>query len=522
MKNLPLSQLPPTQPQSIIEAYSELTPQAFAAWIRLSVAPTGSCYNRYVTAEILSYSIAQAHNIIRELEALRYITKYRTSTKNNGKGVYILKKPIIEDSSNFVNLKNTILSYGETPAPTPKTCVSGKKRMTQTKALSLIKETIKKNNDSDGLSKKSGKSIKSKKNKNTFLPKNEISGQSKGYSDSDSSKNPGKQAKSPLKFKKKDSPKFKKSAGGKGVKTSKNKDLEKSKKTKNKVLNLSKKDENLDPGIVFNSLNLSIFKDKINKRKKEQRDKRIEKRISRRDMSYARSEKQIDWSKLDQKKDSNGNPKVTFSPSAKKREKYIEIFNRTNRSLAKQRLLEKFGQEFARIYCRYRRAIQKEKGLQPTFAIIEKDKKYTRIIAELCIRKEVTPKRLLNYWHQNIGDFTDSKLTVPPLSFLSSVANIDTVACSDPRELSLQERYHAIPVWRSAYNEMDIYDPRVRTALKKGGWNVSGESDYQLLFYQISAFEIAEGVGEIGLDADTAKKAKYLAKTLYRDFKKAK
>jgi hypothetical protein len=145
---------------------------------------------------------------------------------------------------------------------------------------------------------------------------------------------------------------------------------------------------------------LSISSVNLSKIKKEKEDRRKRKKSPKE--TCARNE--IDWLKLD----SHGRPKISFSPDSEERERLIEILNKTRKSPV---------------------------GKKPSFRIPEDEMKYAERAAEHCIRKEVTPRQVLKYWHERIGNFKNSAMRIPPLSFLSSAANIETVACSDLKEL---------------------------------------------------------------------------------------
>ena len=144
--------------------------------------------------------------------------------------------------------------------------------------------------------------------------------------------------------------------------------------------------------------------------------------------------------------------------------------------------------------------------------------RYTTTIAELCIRKGVTPRQLLAYWHNHIGDFSDAKLIIPPLSFLSSPANVDTVACSDLKMLEPKEQAKRMSPGANSFSDMKLYDGRVRQTLQKAGYKTNKYSDRDLMSIQFAARAIAQGI-DMFVDDELRPMAEHLAKTLYKGLK---
>jgi len=81
--------------QSIADAYKELTPQAFAMWVRLSSAKLTEINSKSKVATMLNCSITCFERKARELYKMKYITKHKIGTSNtHSDGFIILKKPL--------------------------------------------------------------------------------------------------------------------------------------------------------------------------------------------------------------------------------------------------------------------------------------------------------------------------------------------------------------------------------------------------------------------------------------------
>jgi DNA-directed RNA polymerase subunit K/omega len=254
---------------------------------------------------------------------------------------------------------------------------------------------------------------------------------------------------------------------------------------------------------------LSISSVNLSKIKKEKEDRRKRKKSPKE--TCARNE--IDWLKLD----SHGRPKISFSPDSEERERLIEILNKTRKSPVKVKLLEKLKTKFAWSYIIYRRQLQEIEGKKPSFRIPDDEMKYAERAAEHCIRKEVTPRQVLKYWHERIGNFKNSAMRIPPLSFLSSAANIETVACSDLKELD--EPKKKVSKFGNSFADLSQYDPRVRESLEKGRYDTNKYSDKYLLSVQFAAKAFALGT-ELFVEKTMRPMAKYLARTLYKNLRK--
>jgi hypothetical protein len=504
-----------TTPQNISEAYEELTPQAFAAWIRLAAAKPEQLKNRDMIAKLLNYSISQVTIIARELTALKYVLKYRTNTANRETGWFVIKKPTLTSGTGFVVL-NAITSVLSPEMPPS---LTRRKRPTQKEYKKRLYSSSIPGSNYGGESVLLCEKAKKRPMRNLQLVKFEIATRPLDAVILDDAKIRGRckehRAKSrpitPNKSSLDGAPNTGKRHKGGGMRPAASDGGERR--------DIALCGGNLDHAILLNTLNLELYRKKIKAKKIKEKENR-KKRLSRRDTSYERGDKktkrQPDWSKLEQ--DLRNNPKITFSPSKKRRRQYIEIFDRSNRSIERQELLRKFGSEFGRIYSRYRRMLQKQANTQPTYTIFARESKYCAPIAELCIRKGITPRQLLSYWHNHIKDFSDSKMAIPPLSFLSSPANVDTVACSDLKALEPREKAKRMSPGANSFSDMELYDDRVRQTLRKAGYETNDYSDRDLMSIQFAARAIAQGI-DMFVDDEIRPMAEHLAKTLYKGLK---
>lgn len=508
---------PETVPQNISEAYEELTPQAFAAWIRLAAAKPEQIKNRDLVAELLNYSVSQVTIIARELTALKYVLKYRTNPINRETGWLVIKKPTASAANGFVVLNAMLASFYPEEAPPG---LSRRKRAAQKEYKKRLYSTPESSTNYGGDRVLACDKPKKRPMLNDDLLKCGNAAPLLADGVLGASENPGRCRNDKPKSRPmamvgkppKATPKNGEANGGSGEQTPDG--------SSSISRNPGLCGENLDHGILLNNLNLELYQKKYKEKKDKEKRERDLKRVSRRDTSYVNEKKmpkgQPDWSKLEQ--DLRNNPRITFSPSEKQRRQYIEIFDRSNRSLERQELLKKFGSEFGRIYSRYRRMLQKQSGTQPTYTIFSREARYCAPIAELCVRKGITPRQLLSYWHNHIGDFSDTKMNIPPLSFLSSPANVDTVVCSDLKELDPKEQAKRMSPGANSFSDMKLYDGRVRQTLQKAGYQTNKYSDRDLMSIQFSARAIAQGI-DMFVDDELRPMAEHLAKTLYKGLK---
>jgi len=247
-----------------------------------------------------------------------------------------------------------------------------------------------------------------------------------------------------------------------------------------------------DSDVIVDSPNPNSGLD-LAKYSKERRPKGVPRRPKHPD-----SGKPIDWTKLDQL----GKPAITFSPSESERETLTRLLTTDLRKLdasekrLKRDMEKKLEQEFIRLYERYRKAAMREKGwTSVSYDVLSKERKYALSAAVACIVKGVTPRQVFEYWHTNITHFANSKMSVPPLPFLSQPANIDEVY------IALMEAKHSGPKRcapgkpRSMHTMSDtsLLDPRFRPALTDAGFDLSEMNDVYLTTVQAYAVDVAAG-----------------------------
>jgi hypothetical protein len=203
--------------------------------------------------------------------------------------------------------------------------------------------------------------------------------------------------------------------------------------------------------------------------------------------------KEIDWGKLDER----GDPAISFDPRSKLRPAMLKVFKRPPRDPDRRRIMAKVGTEFVRIYTRYRRAAERQRGIPSDYEVMDKEKPYAADAGVLCIVKGVTPRQALEYWHTNIRTFADRRMKVPPLSLLKSPGIIDQVACSalggDDGPQRATSSASGAPPTRNSFSDVGALDVRLRPGLNRAGFDVQDYNDRFLLTIQRTAVSIAKG-----------------------------
>jgi len=213
------------------------------------------------------------------------------------------------------------------------------------------------------------------------------------------------------------------------------------------------------------------------------------------------SGKPIDWDKLDK----TGKPQVTFNPDEDERERIVDILTRNPRHLdgedkkARKGLEDKYQQEFCRIYETYRREVLRSKGAaRISYGVMAQERKYALQVAISCLSKGVTPRQLLEYWHENISNFAGAGLTVPPLTFLSQPSNVDTVAIhlmapdaarSSGGRRSKKDHERVM----HCLGDTAVLLPGLRAAMTEAGYDLTDRNDEYLVVLQQYATERALG-----------------------------
>jgi hypothetical protein len=192
----------------------------------------------------------------------------------------------------------------------------------------------------------------------------------------------------------------------------------------------------------------------------------------------------------------NADSAISFEPGSAIRHRLVALLQKPESDLNRKRLMEKLCVEMSRIYTRYRRDVERQLGQQPNFAVAGVEKTYAGEAAMWCLVKGVTPRQLLEYWHNNIGNFAGLNLKFPPLSLLKSPGMVDQVACAtiDPKRPMLENKTEdGRPKSKNSYNDVNVLNKAFRPAAKKAGFDVSEFSDRYLVTLQKMAISIAQG-----------------------------
>jgi len=194
---------------------------------------------------------------------------------------------------------------------------------------------------------------------------------------------------------------------------------------------------------------------------------------------------------------------ITFDPRRPKHARMQEILDLPPKTARRVELVARLETEFSRLYSRYRQKADRAKGrTYSNYAVTDRERKYAAIAGVLCIQRGVTPRQVLEYWHEHIKHFSGkaSGMTVPGLAFLSSVANIDTVACSvvpDPTAPGgarvVKAEVLTKPKAGNSFSDTSGLDVRLRPGLEAAGFPTQEYNDRYLLTVQKNAIAIGAG-----------------------------
>lgn len=294
--------------------------------------------------------------------------------------------------------------------------------------------------------------------------------------------------------------------------------------TKNNTNN-TKSNNNVKNKLDINKLRIKTKQEK-NKRKIREKDKLrsnlgLRSNLSQDLNTYQDSQDNMfDWKRLE-----GDNPIFQFEMTESEREKYIEILewkkeNRKKKKTAEEikiekrndkkrrKLLNKIGDEFAIIYSRYRKLVQEMSGRQRNYKVYKGEIKHAQKAGYWCVLKGISPIDLLKYWHENISSFANANLKVPPLSFLSSPVNVETVVCS-AEDLETKEEFSNHSFW-----DVSKLNPKIRSGLTSAGINVQKYSDRYLLTVQSAAQTVA-GDHDVFMADHLREMAEWVAINLY-------
>jgi len=483
------------EPITIEEAYDELTQQAFAVWMRLMTAQPQQLVGRAAIARMVRYSSSYCDEILRELKHKGYI-KFEKAPPGKPSKLIIYRRALLSGPTSFITLthsfrftdqeklcekpKKSFCFWGATSIPSMKNGVRKKcahlpdessGKLSHFSASSNAGDEDEKMCKMDSPNGKAGKKRKSRRKKSSRKkPANQKAGKKTtiGIVGEKLPKTRVKAAKEPDEL---DASKHDRPEGSEGE----------------------------NPSAAINKgVSLTKFREKFNEIKKERSDRGKKSKIRARGPL-----RKVDWEKLDQR----GSPTISFTPSDEKREVMISILERSDRDSKKKALVKKLASEFGRIYSRYRRMLQKKRGSKPTYLLPKQERKYAGRAAEWCIRKSLTPRQVLEYWHANIGNFADNRMTIPPLVFLSGPANIDTVACAELEEPKKKNAGHGF----SDERELDY---RLRPGLENAGFETHMFNDRYLLTIQKTAQAIAKGA-RLFVGSEMKPLVNWAAKNLY-------
>lgn len=243
------------------------------------------------------------------------------------------------------------------------------------------------------------------------------------------------------------------------------------------------------------------YRDQIRSIKKEENDRR---RALRSKASLARQENNS--AKLSRGEDLMGWDDleiITFDPRRQKHSRMQEILDLPAKASRRVELVARLETEFCRLYSRYRQKADRAKGRSySNYKVTERERDYAAKAGILCVQKAVTPRQVLEYWHDHIKHFSGkaSGMTVPGLAFLSSAANIDTVACSvvpDPKAPGgarvVKAEVLTKPKAGNSFSDTSGLDVRLRPGLEGAGFKTQPYNDRYLLTVQKNAIAIAAG-----------------------------
>lgn len=213
----------------------------------------------------------------------------------------------------------------------------------------------------------------------------------------------------------------------------------------------------------------------------------------RNEAKSSRGEDPMGWDDLDV---------ITFDPRSPKHELLQRALRKPPKSEVRAKVVARLETEFCRLYSRYRQRADRAKGRSSNYEVTERERAYGQRAGILCIQKSVTPRQVLEYWHHNIKHFGGkaATMTVPGLAFLSSAANIDTVACSvvpDPKAPGgarvVTAKVLTKPKAGNSFSDTSGLDVRIRSGLESAGHATQEYNDRYLLTVQKNAMALAAG-----------------------------
>lgn len=443
-----------TQPATIIEAYNELSQEAFAIWMRLLVATdTQLRQGRKSISSLVGYSEGRSNAILRELKLKGYIRFVRGDLPGIPTQIEIVRKALISGPAKVIRLGKDA-----------KTQSSREKSDENPSMSSLLVRLLASSEITPDVNMLAGVAMPPEQLgifqfQERENPPREVS----HFLENHSKTGDGIPAK-----KKRKKQKFMGLEGGYAPNQKQTPKNDSAQRNGPPILDLSR--------MRVSSLKEKSKRSKQNAKRKRDREKRPK-------------QKSIELTNLDRR----GKPAFKFECSDSERKSLIATLDRAPSSPLRRALIEKIETQTARLYTRYRRQFNS------LFELHDDERKYMRKFGELCIRKCVTVSQALTYWNEHIHYFANRGMKVPTPSFLSSPANIDTVAVTLMVVTGGGKKKYKPGYFREEVTPVHSYDDTsklhrgLRKGLESAGFETSQYSDRALMSYQSAAMQIAEG-----------------------------
>lgn len=467
------------EPATIPEAYSELSQEAFAIWMRLlCCSDTQLEQGRKAISIVLGYSEGRSNVILRELKHKGYITFKPADRPGLPTTINIRRKAIISGPARIIRLGRSgssdssgLSRVGSAPTQSFNSVLQDFEMHPENAEISktLVDCQIRPANiglATRNLSNQKPTSLFSQNLENAPKP-----------GANTSHERPGKKKKPKQKFV---------GLGGGYVSNG---------KADSKTTSQAKDSTAIyKPTLSVDTLKKKKIQEDIRRKDIRQKAKdRRQKAEGIRDTADGKRKKRKKQKQDLTKMDLRGKPQVKFDCNAAERKQYMELLDRNPQSPLRRQFLEKIETECTRLYTRYRREYDN------LYEVYPKERTYMREFGALCIRKGVTPSQVLAYWREHIGEFANKTMDIVPPSFLKSASNIDTAAIAVMASTrggkrkwkpgSFKEEHTPV----HSYSDTSMLHPRLRRGLESAGFDVSGYSDRYLMSVQSPAKDLAAG-----------------------------
>jgi hypothetical protein len=533
--------------QTIEQAYLDLSSEGFAVWIRMMVAkPSELSAGRGAVAKLLNYSEGRSNAILRELKFKQYIDLVAGPKPGLPTVVKLTKRCKLVGRSNFLRLSRIIgaQTFQSEPPEEPHwlddLCSGLPLPVDCNEPMRGNGSTRKEEFFHIASGKRSGATV----NAQALTERKQSMGGKKAHKTSDETELDDFYAglTSDVGSGTFEQP-SKKIARTDKVSTGKHREARAATKMLARVVKTAPEPENEEPGDVLQvtaprskPAHECVRGGSIDRSRKGLDLSKIpsrEERRAKRSLERASLPEHpdvglpIDWTRFDL----NSKPLISFEVDDTERELMINIVNgdpkrmTANQRRSRRQLVEKLRGEFIRMYERYRRAALRANGAKSTlYSVLPEEQKYAERAAIACINRGVTPTQVFQYWNDNIGNFADSKMPVPPITFLSQPANIDTVAIS----MMSKSKHSALPPrsGKSKHKESSshplsdtsLLHPALRRTLMEKGFDMSQINDKYLVTVQAYALDVAHGGEELRfIPAAMRSMVGHAAKTIYKD-----